>query len=407
MPAMKPRFICGKQVDWVTAWQWMLGLFFVFSCGCWWNPTNRLWWLIFGSAIEVDIHKEIDAPNPSTTLATDTAAGKPPMTCWWNPGCLNLVTDRDLLGMMLVFIANTLVFLFTVAFRATGHRCCREKKADTEDDANAESSGYEGFDLDEFDNTKPLPRPAPPLPEENGVLRGLGDRAKSAVGLGKKRPGPNDLQASIFDGDGLESDNVGEAEEDEENIFDTLEGASMELLSLLNIVRQPDELVFVHCGADAYVYMRFQKFMINLLWAMSAYSMLVLLTYQYHNRLQESDVTFYFWANAGNLPDPTELRGVRKLPDLGTGEETGCGKNNTGDCLTCHFYGVLLFTIMVLYYLKEFRKLMVKLTDPTYVHELESRLALNEGHWGGQWLGGALAGGALSVVPTHLQGAGH
>ena len=50
---------------------------------------------------------------------------------------------------------------------------------------------------------------------------------------------------------------------------------------------------------------------------------------------------------------------------------TGCGDDSKGQCLWWHFFAVIIFTVMVFVYLAELRKLLVKLTDPTYIHELE------------------------------------
>jgi hypothetical protein len=263
--------------------------------------------------------------------------------------------------MMLVFIMNAIIFTISVSIRACGHRCGRKKKIVEEEDDDRE---YE-LDLDTFDKTQPVPRPSTTTIKELTGAQKLAGFARKTFAKNNADDNRGSLRTSIFDrdstftiGDGAE-ELADEDEEANEGLFD-IEAASMELFSLLNIVRQRDELVFVHCGTDAYIYMRYQKFMITMLWCMSFVGMGLML-FQYSKRDKDNiDATFYAWANAGNV----------HMPEC---SDSGDELHTTG-CMWPHFFASVFFSGCVLVYLKEFRKLMVKLTDPTYVQELESRV---------------------------------
>ena len=125
--------IRGHLIDWVFFWQLSLLGFWIFSCCS---------WLIHG-----------------------------------------IVTDRDLLSMMLVFIMNAIIFTISVSIRACGHRCGRKKKIVEEEDDDRE---YE-LDLDTFDKTQPIPRPSTTTTKE---LTG----AQKLAGFARKTFGKNNAE---------------------------------------------------------------------------------------------------------------------------------------------------------------------------------------------------------------------
>lgn len=287
---------------------------------------------------------------------------------------LRWVEDRDLLTMMLVFMCNTLVFVFSVSLRSSGHRCQRRKTLEEED-------GGPQFDVANFDTNPSL------IPEDDDAEDVASLRAKVVGGLkvirdSRRRPqgdspmGGEYADADIFEtgmhgslsssptaGDAKKAASKQQAEEDSEL---DLAKVSLEMLGLVNIVRQPDEVVYVHCGADAYLYMKYQKYMINMLWVMFVTSVLVLLPNQYGKR-ESNDAdsrflnTFYLWANAANLQ----------------------GKDEGGGRMFTQLYATFFFSFLVFVWLTEFRKLMVKLTDPTYIAELNSQVVDVE-RWGSE-----------------------
>jgi hypothetical protein len=232
---------------------------------------------------------------------------------------LRWVEDRDLLTMMLVFMCNTLVFVFSVSLRSSGHRCQRRKEDDEED-------GVTGFDVDQFDlNTSLVPPDVGPeeaVSLANKVVGGIQklreSRRSSAQADGLLSDGGVYTDAGVFEDEPRvsmasspkatsASDKGQDAEEDSEL---DLAKVSLEMLGLVNIVRQPDEVVYVHCGADAYLYMKYQKYMINMLWVMFVTSVLVLLPNQYGKR-ESNDPdskflnTFYCKLHALLLHAPT------------------------------------------------------------------------------------------------------
>eukprot|EP01043_Picozoa_sp_COSAG02_P039903 COSAG02_NODE_3186_length_7217_cov_3.288848_5_plen_1068_part_00 len=292
---------------------------------------------------------------------------------------LRWVEDRDLLTMMLVFMCNTLVFVFSVSLRSSGHRCQRTK-------AHEEDDGGPQFDVASFDSNASL-IPLEAETEEVATLRTkvvdglkvIRESRRRAQGDGSFELGDGMgsayADANIFEaeargsvssptaGAGKQAANQQQADEDSDL---DLAKVSLEMLGLVNIVRQPDEVVYVHCGADAYLYMKYQKYMINMLWVMFVTSVLVLLPNQYRKRESNDEDsrfmnTFYLWANAANLQ----------------------GKDEGGDRMYTQLYGTFFFSFLVLVWLTEFRKLMVKLTDPTYIAELNSQVVDVE-RWGSE-----------------------
>ena len=112
-----------------------------------------------------------------------------------------------------------------------------------------------------------------------------------------------------------------------------VEKISLEMLGLFKIVRLPDEVVYVHSGADTYLYMRYQKMMIYLLWAMFLFSLLVLLPLQYSNRLDSSSHSPSCSACASDRP--SRARRCRRRPPAPPGVPVpppGVGAPSSSSC---------------------------------------------------------------------------
>eukprot|EP01043_Picozoa_sp_COSAG02_P027097 COSAG02_NODE_1582_length_11838_cov_3.471420_1_plen_1117_part_00 len=352
---------------------WLLASVWCFSFFCWVGPTVPGVW---GEEC-VPIHPGVDEDVCADIVDSDQWMSNFPkthmmenmQTCRDAGRCnyegvkigeaLRAVEDRDLLTMMLVFMMNTLVFCTAVFLRSSGHRCQRSKVIDAND-------GAVRFDLESFDTAPSL------LSSQTNVAPAAGMKSKI-----KNRLRPADADGLL--GQDTASPTAGSAtfemEEDTEHKAPASEAAdddlnldkiSMEMMGLISIVRQPDELVYVHCGADAYLYMKYQKYMISMLWVMFLVSSIVLLPNQYSHRDslggdKEFLNTFYLWANAANLPG-TDDGGGRMYPQL---------------------MALYFFSMLVHIWLAEFRKLMVKLQDPTYVQELTSKVQDVE-RWGSE-----------------------
>ena len=301
--------------------------------------------------------------------------------CWVGPvfGGPNWVTDRDLLTMFLVYMCNTIVFVMAVSLRASAHRCTR--KTNTEAGKSTSANDF----LEEWDQTPPLSLGQEPEEQateitwqENVVqkLEGIWSSLAALVGrLGRSNNTDDSFHGSVdspgSDAAGSTSpygrgDNTMEADVDavDDDQFD-LGKITMEAMNLVNIVRQADELVFVHCGSDAYLYMKYQKYMINMIWVMFVTSVCILGPSQYNaNQKQlmegvsEEETTFYAWANAGNLPEFEK-----------------------GERMYAHLFATFFYSMLVIVWLNEYRKLMVKLTDPTFAMELNSK-AQDVQRWG-------------------------
>ena len=156
---------------------------------------------------------------------------------------LRWVEDRDLLTMMLVFMCNTLVFVFSVSLRSSGHRCQRRKTHEEED-------GGPQFDVANFDTNPSL------IPEDDDAEDVASLRAKVVGGLkvirdSRRRPqgdspmGGEYADADIFEtgmhgslsssptaGDAKKAASKQQAEEDSEL---DLAKVSLEMLGLVNI----------------------------------------------------------------------------------------------------------------------------------------------------------------------------
>lgn len=353
---------------------WLLASVWCFSFFCWVGPTVPGVWgedcVPIHTGIDEDACAEIVDSDKWMSNFPKTHMTENMQTCQDAGRCnylgvkigeaLRAVEDRDLLTMMLVFMMNTLVFCMCVLAISSGHRCHRSK-------VDAATYGAVNFNLDSFDRTPSLlsdqSNAAPAVGMKDKVLRRIMPVRSERAGVLLEQSPPVSPAAAgtsfeVEDGD-LRGSLSGTAD-DELN----LEKISMEMMGLISIVRQPDELVYVHCGADAYLYMRYQKYMINMLWVMFLASSLVLLPNQYSNREsvgadREFLNTFYLWANAANLP----------------------GKDDGGGRMYPQLVALYFFSILVYIWLAEFRKLMVKLQDPTYVQELTSMVQDVE-RWG-------------------------
>lgn len=362
--------------DWVSLLVWLLASVWCFSFFCWVGPTVPGVW---GEGC-VSVQAGVDEDLCADIVDSDKWLGHFPKThmqenmrtCQSAGRCnyvgvkigeaLRAVEDRDLLTMMLVFMMNTLVFCTAVLIRSSGHRCQRSK-------ADGTNHGAVRFDLNNFDTTPSL------IPDTN-VARPTDIKSKVTNRLKSMRSSRADEllgQADAATSHGVSSFEVesGGTQRDSPSPGTDadslgLEKISMEMMGLISIVRQPDELVYVHCGADAYLYMRYQKYMINMLWVMLLVSLVVLLPNQYSHRDSigadtEFLNTFYLWANAANLP----------------------GKDDGGGRMYPQLVATYFFSILVFIWLAEFRKLMVKLQDPTFVQELTSKVQDVE-RWGAQ-----------------------
>jgi hypothetical protein len=338
--------------------------------------------------------------------------------------CASSMIDKDLLAMMLVFMMNTVVFVAAVSLRSSAHRCRRSKDTADEDDVTE-------FSIDGFDGTESLARPGDAAPGQalpltcrervqaklaslRAALPWTGSRASSGgaggdagtltpsssggyvaesaltsrLGAARSSAASPLARPSTFDvedspGSALSSakraSNGGDAAKDE---FD-ISAVSMEMLSLLQLVRQPDELVFMHCGSDAYLYMRFQKYTINIMWVMFLTSAFLLCPAQMHvaeqqraNGIPREVTTFYAWANAGNLPNVE--RRCLKSGALCTSQPHRCPDPadlcEQTERMWVHLFATYFYSFLVFVWLSEYRRLMVKLTDPTFAQELNSRV---------------------------------
>lgn len=381
------------QRDWVSIWVLLIGGFWLFSAWSWLAPSVPGMWnqrcvsIVPGRYDDLCENVPFVSNFPQTHQADnkqicETAGDDAERKCKYEGvkigEALRYVEDRDLLTMMMVFGMNTLIFIFSVSLRSSGHRCQR-----TKEDAEEEIAE---FDMDHFDLHETLvPRnEAPAVPESltGKVASGLRGIRESRREAQEQDPDSTYASADMFETENHRGSMLSPSRNSasptaanarksvtvaaEEDTDLDLEKISLEMLGLVNIVRQPDEVVYVHCGADAYLYMRYQKYMINMLWVMFIFSVCVLLPNQYgkresHGTEKEFMNTFYLWANAANLP----------------------GSDEGGGRMYAQLYAVFFFSFLVMVWLTEFRKLMVKLMDPTYVAELNSQVQDVE-RWGTQ-----------------------
>jgi hypothetical protein len=393
----------AMKKDWVSLLVWLLVSVWCYSFFCWVGPTVPGVWgeqcVPINEGVDDDVCAEVVNSDmwksnfPKTHMNENTETCRQAGRCNYEGvkigEALRLVEDRDLLTMMLVFMMNTLVFCTAVFLRSSGHRCQRTKVDDEQD-------GIAEFDLDSFD-VAPSIIPvavagAGPTTIKNKVIsrlnsarsgheddllsQGAGASPGSVASAAAFERTASNSSDGMFEvesgsaggqspkGKGRLRRGKGKAAEVDDEL--DLEKISMEMMGLISIVRQPDELVYVHCGADAYLYMKYQKYMINMLWVMFLVSATVLLPNQYGNREsvgQDKEFlnTFYLWANAANLP----------------------GKDEGGPRMYTQLIATYFFSLLVFIWLTEFRKLMVKLQDPTYVQELNSQVQDVE-RWGSE-----------------------
>ena len=376
---------------WTKAWTYLLLGCWLFSAFCWGGPSFPGIWnndCVVAEKQEGAVGSELCAQVELSRNGNDVednqvnceAAGPCVYTGTKIGEMLRIVEDRDLLTMMLVFMMNTLVFCTAVGLRSSGHRCQRTTEEEEEE---------EGFDVDQFDRHPSLVTDAADDEEEvDTSLRGKVMTRLNSLHTSMRRQDDDGLlleEGGATPGGGASSAYVGadqlartstsaafereqggakttkKKQKKKKNQEDTdldVEKISLEMLGLFKIVRLPDEVVYVHSGADTYLYMRYQKMMIYLLWAMFLFSLLVLLPLQYSNRLDSSSQekeflnTFYLWANAANLPGHDDEGGGRMYAQL---------------------FATYFFSALVHVWLVEFRKLMVKLTDPTFAQELSTK----------------------------------
>ena len=158
------------QRDWVSVWVLLIGGFWLFSAWCWLAPSVPGVWnqgcvpITPGryTALCENVPFVSNFPHtqmPENKQICETAGEGAVRKCRYVGvkigEALRYVEDRDLLTMMMVFGMNTLVFIFSVSLRSSGHRCQRTK-------ADAEEEIAE-FDMEHFVRARAI-RQVPVVP---------------------------------------------------------------------------------------------------------------------------------------------------------------------------------------------------------------------------------------------------